>query len=80
MGSHMKKTSKNLVAIGTHVPLTTKMTIQAIAESQNKSVYEVLQEAILKLEQEYNQELEKLNKKEEKKSAVKKTDDSDLLG
>lgn len=57
------KATKNLVPIGTHVPMETKMTIIALAESQNKSVYELLQEKITEIADEYGAELDALRKR-----------------
>ena len=60
-----KKSSKNLVPVGTHVPMTTKLAIQAMAESQNKSVYEFLQETLTEMVEEFEAELEALKGKED---------------
>lgn len=66
--------SRNLVPVGTHVPLTTKITLQALAESQNKTVYEILQEVIMELTEQYDKELDAL-----KKEKAPTQDSSDLL-
>lgn len=58
-----KKTSKHLVPIGTHVPMGVKLTIIALAESQDMSVYELLQEKITELADDYDKELEALREK-----------------
>ncbi len=58
-----KKTSKHLVPIGTHVPTEVKMTIIALAESQDMSVYELLQEKITEMAEAYDKELNSLREK-----------------
>lgn len=58
-----KKASKNLVPVGTHVPMTVKLTLQAMAESQNQSMYEFLQETLLGMAADYDEELDKLKSK-----------------
>lgn len=40
--------------------LITKMTFEALAQSQGKSVYEILQEVVTDMAEEYNEELKKL--------------------
>jgi len=64
MVTRAKKPTKNLVPIGTHVPMAVKYTLIALAESQNKSVYEVLQELVLKATDEYGEELDALREKQ----------------
>lgn len=41
-----KRKNKNLVAIGTYVPMLTKLAFQDAAEAMGKTVYERLQELI----------------------------------
>lgn len=72
-----KKPSKHLVPVGTHVPMTTKLTLQAIAESENKSVYEIVQELVQGRVDQYNKELEKLKGK--KVTPAKVDDDGEDL-
>lgn len=69
-----KKLSKHLVPVGTHVPMATKLALQAIAESQNKSVYEFLQGKIEEMVAEYDEELNDLKTK-----TAPIEDDGDLL-
>lgn len=60
MTTRRKKPSKNLVPVGTYVPMTAKLALQAIAESQNMSVYEYIQDLLLGEVQAYEEELEEL--------------------
>lgn len=78
MKTTRKKQTRNLVPIGTHVPMDTKLTIEALAQSQNKSVYELLQETIVGLAAGYNAQLEAL-KAASPKAATSNGDD-ELLG
>lgn len=59
----MGKKSKDLVPVGTHVPLTTKMTLQAMAESQDTTVYALIQEWIEERVAEYGAEIDALKEK-----------------
>ena len=71
-----KRQKRNLVPIGTHVDLTTKMTIEALAQSQGKSVYELLQGVVTEMADEYDAELRELQAKPVKESD---TNGEDLL-
>ncbi len=73
-----KKTS-HLVPIGTQIPMEMKLSIQAIAESQNKSVYEFLQD-VLKVEVENYEELLVELKQKQDQVETQVEDESDLLG
>lgn len=66
MSPRKKKSSQHLVPVGTHVPTTTKLALQAIAESQNKSVYEFLQGLIQDEVDEYEQQIDSLKGKSKK--------------
>jgi hypothetical protein len=68
MQAKKPKATKNLVHVGTHVPMTTKMTLQAMAESQDKSLYELLQEVAIDMAEKYEAEVEELRKRQPKKA------------
>lgn len=68
MQAKKPKATKNLVHVGTHVPMTTKMTLQAMAESQDKSLYELLQEVAIDMAAKYEGEIEELRKRQPKKA------------
>lgn len=63
--------------------MAVKMTIIALAESQNKSVYELLQEKITEVAEEYDKELDALKERAPKKESeeLESSEDSgeDLL-
>jgi hypothetical protein len=71
-----KKLSKHLVFVGTSIPTTTKLALQDMADSQGKSIYEVLQEVVIDLVAKHEKELAKMKTK---KTAPVIEDDSDLL-
>lgn len=77
-----KKLSRNLVPVGTHVEASTKLGLQALAESQNSSIYAVVQELIENAVSEYEEELAALKgtKGSKKKETPTDTDDDSLLG
>lgn len=67
--------SKHLVPVGTHIPSADKITLQAIAESENKSVYIVLQELIKAKIDSFEESIES----DKGPSDIASEDDSDLL-
>lgn len=68
MSTRKKKASKHLVTIGAHVPMSTKISLQALAESKNISLYKLLQEILEKESEDFENAIESLK------------DESDLLG
>ena len=76
----MAKQSKHLVPVGTHIPTATKLGLQAIAESENKSIYEVLQDMIQEKVDKFEFDINALKKGESKNEELESSDDgSDLL-
>lgn len=75
----MAKKSKDLVPVGTHVPLVTKMTLQAMAESQNTTVYALIQEWIEREVSEYSAQIDELKEVKPVTESLEGESDDDLL-
>ena len=75
------KKTQNLVPIGTYVPEATKLTIQALSESQNKTVYELLQDKVKEMAAEFEDSIRALNNPTNENTGDGEIkNDSDLLG
>lgn len=74
-----KKATKNMVPVGTQLPFISKLTLEAIAEGQDKSVYEYLQDLILKDIAAHEKEMEKLKKRKAPPAVVEEDNGEDLL-
>ena len=73
-----KKMSRKLVPVGTHIDPTTKVILQALAESQDTTIYALIQEMIDKTVKEYEEELDSL--RGEEVSEAESAPDDELLG
>lgn len=77
-----KKPSKNLVTVGTHIPMAAKLSLQSLAESQNKTVYEYLQDLIMEEIKDFDEEVDALKQPPtgiSLEGVVEDDDGSDLL-
>lgn len=79
MNTRAKKPSKYLVAVGTYIPTTTKLGLQALAESQNKSIYEYLQELIESTVAEFENSIEGFKHRDTPPPSPDEDDGADLL-
>lgn len=77
-----KKPSKHLVTIGAHVPAHTKMTLQAMADAQNITMYKLLQDLLEEKAAEFEEEINALKRGESTGEELEDTlvdDGEDLL-
>ena len=68
---------KSLVTIGAHVPMTTKLTLQAMADSQGITMYKLLQDLLEEKANEFEESINALKRGESTPDPLE--DDGDLL-